>query len=236
MATDRENSTSGSRLYTEGPWNGSRTPAFLKFKRDFEAGAGAHFLHEDDYSIWQACNDKDQGGQAAGADALPGPQQAGYTNAVRRRKRRQAKAYHMVYMHVDDERLKEMLAALPADDRRGCASWALLVGECDEGTTDLQILSIRTEFENCTIELHVGYNEETVTTFARLLNSINARLPANHKYSEDQMAVKLLCNINHPDSLALNAVTELNASAGARRFEHVVNGNPTRNYRAIVTY
>ena len=69
--------------------DGSRTPIFLRFKRNFMAGASAHFLHEDDYSVWQACLDQDQGGNAAGADAMPGNQQAGHANAVRRRKRRQ---------------------------------------------------------------------------------------------------------------------------------------------------
>ena len=29
-------------------WNGSRTPGFLKFKRDFATGAGSYFMHEDD--------------------------------------------------------------------------------------------------------------------------------------------------------------------------------------------
>ena len=28
-------------------------------------------MHEDDYSLWQALTDTDQGGQGAGADALP---------------------------------------------------------------------------------------------------------------------------------------------------------------------
>ena len=69
------------------PWNGSRTLGFLKFKRDFAAGMGAHFLHEDEYSLWQACIDTDQGGNAQGADPMPGANQNGHTNALRRRKR-----------------------------------------------------------------------------------------------------------------------------------------------------
>ena len=73
-------------------WNGSRTPGFLKFKRDFETGADALFLTDDDYSIWQACIDMDQGGQGAGADALPGGG-AGHAAAVRKRKKRQTKAH-----------------------------------------------------------------------------------------------------------------------------------------------
>ena len=54
-----------------------------------------------------------------------------------------------------------------------------MLTQCGEGTTDLHILDIRTEFENCTIEGNVGYNEETITSFSRLLNSINSRLPSH---------------------------------------------------------
>ena len=96
--TSNDNSRS-DRLFSD-PWNGSRTPAFLKFKRDFSAGMGAMFLHEDDYSLWQACTDTDQGGQGAGADALPAAGQNGHANAVRRRRRRQAKAFERVYTHT----------------------------------------------------------------------------------------------------------------------------------------
>jgi hypothetical protein len=92
-------------------WNGSRTLEFLKFKRDFMAGMGAYFLHEDDYSLAKAILDVDQGGQGAGADALPAPGQNGYANAVRRRNKRQAKAYERVYAHIDCESLREMLAS-----------------------------------------------------------------------------------------------------------------------------
>ena len=96
-----------NRLFTD-PWNGSRTPAFLKFKRDFSAGMGATFLHEDDYSLWQACTDMDQGGQGQGADAMPAAGQNGFANAARRRRRRQAKTFERVYAHMEDERIKEM--------------------------------------------------------------------------------------------------------------------------------
>ena len=52
--------------------------------------------------------DTDQGGRAQGADALPGANQAGHANAVRRRKRRQKTAFKIVYKHIDNERIKEI--------------------------------------------------------------------------------------------------------------------------------
>ena len=85
------------------------------------------FNNEDDYSIWEACEDMDQGGLRTslgqGADPMSGAQQNGHTNAVRRRKKRQNKAFERVYAHVDDERIKEMLDALPPSDRRGAEAW-----------------------------------------------------------------------------------------------------------------
>ena len=91
------------------PHDGSRSPAFLKFQRDFRAGTQAEFVKDDDYSVWQALNDIDQGGQDPNAPALPGGNAA--APAQRKRLRRQALAYKMAYAHIDDERIREMLDA-----------------------------------------------------------------------------------------------------------------------------
>ena len=87
--TDRNDNRNTPRLFCDA-WNGSRTPGFRKFVRDFQAGADAQFGQDDDHrhSIWQTCIGADQGGNDPNAEAMPGPNQAGYTNAVRRRKRR----------------------------------------------------------------------------------------------------------------------------------------------------
>ena len=185
--------------------------------------------------------DSDQGGSANGADALPGQAQAGYANAVRRRKKRQARAYEVVYSHITDERIKEMLDALPADGRRGAAAWALVLRECDHGTSDLEILQMKQDFENASIDGSIGHNEETIIQFSRLLNSLNARIPSgSQRYTEDALCVKILANITTPDALALEAITELRATAGSRRFEKqvtVANVNVhVRDYQQLVTH
>ena len=161
--SSRDTDDSGrNRLFTIAPWDGSKTQGFRKFLRDFKTGANALFLSEDDYSIWQACLDMDQGGNHVNADQLPGPNQAGYANAVRKRKKRQAKAFEKVYMHQDDERIKEMLDAIPMDDdRRGAKAHALIMTECGTGDTDLDILDTRQDFENSNIEKDIGYSDET---------------------------------------------------------------------------
>ena len=38
------------------PHDGSRSPAFLKFQRDFRTGTQAEFVKDDEYSVWQALN------------------------------------------------------------------------------------------------------------------------------------------------------------------------------------
>ena len=117
------------------PHDGSRSPAFLKFQRDFRAGTQAEFIKDDEYSVWQALNDVDQGGQDANAPAMPGGN--ALAPAQRKRLRRQALAYKMAYAHVDDERIREMLDALNTPDRLGADAWQLILRECGEGTSDL---------------------------------------------------------------------------------------------------
>ena len=75
------------------PWGGGRGPGFRKFKRDLRVSCQAVYLHDDDYSLWQAMTGMDQGGPGNGADAMPAQGANGYTNAFRKRRKRQAKAY-----------------------------------------------------------------------------------------------------------------------------------------------
>ena len=65
-------------------------------------------------------------------------------------------------------------------------------------------------------------------------------IPRVDRYSDDALSLKFLSNVTHPDPLALEAVTELRASAGSRRFEQRVAVNGVniniRNYQAMVTH
>ena len=104
----------GPRLYCS-PHDGSRTPSFIKFKREFKTGASAHYLHEDDYSVWTVLDDTHQGGNALGAPNLPAAGAAGHAAAMRKFNKRVAVAFERVYSHVDDERLQAMMDDLPND-------------------------------------------------------------------------------------------------------------------------
>ena len=83
----------------------SKGQRWHQFAQAFKAGAAAEFLGEDDESIWDACTDVDTGGNGVGATAMP-TAGAALAKAQRMRKKRQAKAYKLVYKHVDDERIK----------------------------------------------------------------------------------------------------------------------------------
>ena len=231
----RDGGQDGPRLFCT-PSKGAREPAVRTFLQDFEACASAYYVQDDEYSIWEALNDTDQGGTDPNADAMPGPNQNGHTNAMRRRKRRQNTAYKIAYNHVDNVRIRELFAAVPKDNRRGVNAWIIFIRECGEDSNDLQVLSIKLDFTGASIEKDVGYSDETITIFSRLLLSINARLPLPHKYSNNELCLKILSQITHPESLAHEAVTEIKAAAGSRRFEVVINAVPERDFTSLVIH
>jgi hypothetical protein len=190
MSRDRDDDFKGNALICE-PHNGSRTPQFAIFKRNFRTALDAMFLTDDSDSLWQACIDTDQGGSGPNAERMLTANQSGYQNAVRREKRRQAKAFALIYKHIDDERLKEMLDALAASNRRGTLAWALVERECANGTSDLEIQDYQLEFQQATIESTVGYCEDTIIKFSRLLISLNVRLSIDKRYTDEQLAVMM---------------------------------------------
>ena len=57
-------------------------------------------MRDDEYSIGDTILDVDQGGQAAGATAMPSAAQTGHVGAMRRRKVRVNKAFGRIYQHL----------------------------------------------------------------------------------------------------------------------------------------
>ena len=138
---------SSNTLFTSSPFDGIKGQRWHQFVQAFKAGAAAEFLGEDDESIWDACTDVDTGGNGVGATPMPAAG-AALAKAQRMHKKRQAKAYKLVYRHVDDERIKELLDSLPMDDRRGAEAWALLISQCKPDEDDLANMTIRSEWQN----------------------------------------------------------------------------------------
>ena len=83
-------------LFTSSPFDGIKGQRWHQFVQAFKAGAAAEFLGEDDESIWDACTDVDTGGNGGGATPMPSAG-AALAKAQRMRKKRQAKAYKLVY-------------------------------------------------------------------------------------------------------------------------------------------
>ena len=189
MSSTDENKS--NTLFTSSPFDGVKGQRWHQFEQAFKAGAAAEFAGEDDESMWDACIDIDTGGNGTGATPMPAAG-AALAKAQRLRKKRQAKAYKFVYRHVDDERIKELLNALPMDDRRGAEAWALLRSQCKPDQDDFSTMTIRSEWHNATIEKDVGYSINTITEWQRLLVGINAKLPPGEKYSENELTVKFL--------------------------------------------
>ena len=200
--------------------DGSKTHTFRVFKEIFLVNASAEFMRDDEYSIGDTIMDVDQGGQAAGATAMPSAAQTGHVGAMRRRKVRVNKAFGRIYQHINDRRIREMLNALPRDDRLARDAWLLVLRMCDTEPTDLNVQEFEREWAQSTIENTVGYQLETITLFVKILNSIDARMPADRKYTEDEMCRKLLACLSRVDQISADAVKELKAAPGSRTFEH----------------
>ena len=166
--------------------------------RDFSLGADAKYGHDDDHSLWAAMTDNDQYGSGPLAETGPNPGQAGYKNAKMREKKRQNAAIKMICDHILDERLKDMIKDQCTSARKGTEAWALILSECSEEATDLHVLDEKKKFAELTIEKDVGYDVESITNLTRRMHQINGKLSATDKYSDDELAVKLLSCIVHP--------------------------------------
>ena len=147
MSSTDQNSS--NTLFTSSPFDGIKGQRWHQFVQAFKAGADAEFCHEDDDSIWEACIDIDTGGNGTGATPMP-TAAAALEKAERKRKKRQAKAYKLIYKHIEDERIKELLDALPRDNRRGAEAWALVVSQCKPDEDDLSHMTIRSEWTAAT--------------------------------------------------------------------------------------
>ena len=95
--------------------DGSRSSSFLKFCRNFKTAMKAEFLKDDDFCLWEAMTGYDQGG--VHGRPLPGGTALRPTQV--KLVKRQAAAFAAIYMHIDDERLRDMLDAID-DPNQAC--------------------------------------------------------------------------------------------------------------------
>ena len=85
-----------------------------------------------------------------------------------------------------------MLDALAIPDRLGAEAWQLILRECGEGTSDLEMIKIKASFNNASITDSVGHKIDTITAFGRHLNAHNSRLTQAARFSVNDICVKFL--------------------------------------------
>ena len=156
------------------PHDGSRGTAFLEFERRFKSNMIAEFIGDEDFSAWECCIGMDQGGNGEGAPAMPALNANNRDQLIRKRIKRQAFAYKLVFRHINDPRLRELLNEIGDREDLAQSAWALIKRECEEQMTDLEVLELKERFTAATIMDAVGHSEATITDFARYLATISA--------------------------------------------------------------
>ena len=228
-------------------WDGSRGIAFERFVRLIRPILMGRFAGPtDDFSFWQAANGTDQGGDAAGAPMIPGG--AGAAGATGKRTRRSNKLYAMLIEVCEDEKIRNMLLALPDGDVpmpgggfQGIArrSWIVMVTHGQAPIDDEYTVRVKVIFNTVTILGSVGYDEGSIFKYQRYLSNLIFLVPLADRPTDNDYCLRVLDCLGKeaPDALALEAVKEFKAAAADRRF---VLAPPaaagTRNLAAIVLY
>ena len=229
LAGDLEIDDHDSRKYNKcRPYNGKKGTAFEIFARDFGAAMAGEYLDSNDMSsLEETMLGTDIGGDvymAAGGN--PAPTQV----ETRRRNKRLRMLYSHIYRHVTEPRLREMIASQANNDGR--TAYQLLVRNCRERVTDLEMQALDVQFDGVSIEKDIGCSADSITLLDRLLCGLNARRPADRRKTDDQMTLKLLSCISHIFSVSLNmeAQKEIRAQPATRLYQD--NGTNQRDYGA----
>ncbi|MAI45673.1 MAG: hypothetical protein CMB79_07290 [Filomicrobium sp.] len=193
------------------PYHGKRGTKFEAFVRDFSAAMMEK--NDEDASLYQTMMGTDPGGDDPAAPA------AGNAAAQRRRQRRLSQLYALLYRHVAEPRLREMMSGNANDNGR--AAFQLLVLHCRQPVDDLQLFEMDATWDTANIVNSVGHNIDSIQSFSRYLNGLNSlRPPANQK-TDDQLTIKLLSCLTAgiEPTLAHEAAKELRAGPAGRMFQ-----------------
>jgi len=133
---------------------------------------------------------------------------AGLTPAqTKRRNQRRRESYSHLMLLIEDEQLKALLRAEAI--RNGAQALVVLDRECGEATSALVVNKKVLEWHGLTVKKDVGHSPSSLTDFYRLLTSKNADLPAQNRFTDDQVAEKFLGSIVAPYALTSAADTLL---------------------------
>ena len=176
LAGDDEVNDWDARKYPKcRPFMGKKGVQFENFVRDF--GAAISSEQDDDNDLEETMLGDDIGG-----DNYAGP--APSAAATRRRDKRLKSLYSHLYRHVADLRFREMMHASARNDGR--AAYLLLATHCRREITDLEMFDLNSEWDSATFVNTVGISLDTITTFSRYMNGLNARRHhSRHQYAAD---------------------------------------------------
>ena len=211
-------------------WDGLRGVSWLEYDRNLRVPMSALYgSSTGNYSGWQACVGLDAGGDAPGAPLLPAG--AGALGAQTNRNKLQAKTYAKLVSTQDDQRVKNLLLALPPGDIPnptggpgfqgvGRRAYILLQVEGLAPIDDEFINRKLVIFNTASILSAVGYGLGSITLFNRYLNETVYLLPAANQPTDNQRTVKILECISKeaPAALALEATKEIKSNGANRRF------------------
>ena len=227
MMTASSDSDWDARKYPMSrPYWGKRGVDFENFVRDF--GAALAGKGDDDASLEETMYGLDPGGNTAAAP----PAIAGMA-AARRRTKRLRELYSILYRHVPEPRLREMMHANAANDGR--AAFELLEANCRQVIDDLELLQMDADWTAASILNTVGFSMDSITLFSRHLNGLNALRPFGNRKTEDELTTKFLACIdtNIEATMGADAKKELRAQGALRQFVNAAGG---RDYQGCVTF
>ena len=210
------------------PFFGAKGRGFELFEERFTAGLASE---GDEYaSLEDTLYGIDPGGDAANAPPL-----GGAAAHVRARLKRRRDLFRHLYRHVENADLRQMASALGKDGRE---FWLLLERECREAKTDLELLTMDSQWADCTIANTVGQVPDSITRFSRHLQRLNGLRPAANRKTLNEQSIKFLQAVSKVSIFALRSLEELQAQGDSRRFKypaaHAHAGE--RDYGSLVSH
>ena len=174
------------------------------------------------YSLADVFARLDEGAQAsiaAGGGAAPGAPPIAGTPAVvltkeAARRARLKEAYRFITAHVSDANTIELVAVAPYF-QDGAETYDYIHAAVVATLTASEIQDMQLEFMLIEIVSDVGIREDTVHESLKILRVRNNEFPLANRYTDDELAQKLLKMIMNASSyLSLKAQTELDAAEG----------------------
>lgn len=227
-----------ARKYTLcAPHNGEKGLAFKTFRDNFLTVISGVQIKDpaEIYDLGETIAGTCEGGPntpPGQAVPIPMPAGGGLIAATRRRNRRLKLAYIYIYQHVPNEPIRRMFIAEALNN--GYLAWQVLVRECDEPITDLELEDLKKNVRELTILDTVGYSDFSISKFRRRMIDENSKIPAvADQIDENELSLILLrCIAQCSNVLHVPCFTELKALPAQRTLVYPAN-HPNAGQRSL---